>query len=74
MCTTVFKQCLLKVLILVSLMTTSASAREPDCSRFHYKDKLLEKIIRMEIHLETVDKHLISVWTRIYDGKNKYKN
>ncbi|KAH3769125.1 hypothetical protein DPMN_170373 [Dreissena polymorpha] len=58
MCTTVFKPCLLEVVILVSLMTVSASAREPDCSRFHHEEKLLEKMMRMEIHVETVDKHL----------------
>ena len=30
-------------------------AREPHCSRYHYEEQLLEKVIRSEIRMETLD-------------------
>ena len=42
----------------LSLMLTLCSAltaREPHCSRFHYEEQLLEKVIRSEIRMETLD-------------------
>ena len=30
-------------------------AREPQCARFHYEEQLLEKVIRSEIRMETLD-------------------
>ncbi|XP_052761870.1 uncharacterized protein LOC128204497 [Mya arenaria] len=34
------------------LLTAVCFAREPECSRFHYEEKLLEKVIRSEIKME----------------------
>ena len=33
----------------------AVTAREPHCSRFHYEEQLLEKVIRSEIRMETLD-------------------
>ncbi|XP_052761933.1 short-chain collagen C4-like [Mya arenaria] len=33
-------------------------AREPECSRFHYEEKLLEKVIRSEIKMDAIDESL----------------
>ncbi|KAH3783567.1 short-chain collagen C4-like isoform X1 [Dreissena polymorpha] len=49
---------ILSVMFLIQNGCTSGSAREPACSRFHYEEQLLEKMIRAEIHVESVDKKL----------------
>jgi len=37
------------------IMCYVVMAREPHCSRFHYEEQLLEKVIRSEIRMETLD-------------------
>ncbi|XP_052761915.1 short-chain collagen C4-like [Mya arenaria] len=37
---------------------TVCFAREPECSRFHYEEKLLEKVIRSEIKMDAIDESL----------------
>ena len=45
----------LKVHILLSILFPAVMAIEPHCSRFHYEEQLLEKLIRSEIRMETLD-------------------
>ncbi|KAH3871395.1 hypothetical protein DPMN_034595 [Dreissena polymorpha] len=35
--------------------------REPECSRFHYEEQLLEKMVRMEFNVERIQQRLDSV-------------
>jgi len=47
------------VLVLVSslmLFFSITTSREPHCSKFHYEEQLLEKVIRWEIKVE----HLVA--------------
>ena len=46
---------LLGVSICLLIMCSAVTAREPHCSRFHYEEQLLEKVIRSEIRMETLD-------------------
>ena len=40
---------------LLFTLCSAIMAREPQCSRFHYEEQLLEKVIRSEIRMETLD-------------------
>jgi len=42
-------------LFVLLTLCSSVMAREPHCSRFHYEEQLLEKVIRSEIRMETLD-------------------
>ena len=46
---------LLALLCTVFVSCSAVMAREPQCSRFHYEEQLLEKVIRSEIRMETLD-------------------
>ena len=46
---------LLALLCTVCVICSAVTAREPQCSRFHYEEQLLEKVIRSEIRMETLD-------------------
>ncbi|XP_052761876.1 uncharacterized protein LOC128204502 [Mya arenaria] len=51
----------MRKLFLISLALPLAGvcfAREPECSRFHYEEKLLEKVIRSEIKMDAFDESL----------------
>ena len=41
--------------IFLLTLCSAVTAREPHCSRFHYEEQLLEKVIRSEIRMETLD-------------------
>ena len=41
------------------LLSKIANANgEPHCSRYHYEEKLLEKMVRMEIRMEEIERKL----------------
>ncbi|XP_052761394.1 uncharacterized protein LOC128204091 [Mya arenaria] len=46
------------VILLAMQFATVYFAREPECSRFHYEEKLLEKVIRSEIKMDAFDESL----------------
>jgi len=47
---------LLGVSICLFILCSAVTAlQELHCSRFHYEEKLLEKVIRSEIRIETID-------------------
>ncbi|XP_052761875.1 uncharacterized protein LOC128204501 [Mya arenaria] len=48
-----FKEATSSMVILIQTITAVCFAREPECSRFHYEEKLLEKVIRSEIRMES---------------------
>ncbi|XP_052268979.1 short-chain collagen C4-like [Dreissena polymorpha] len=53
-----------EVCVLVFLYVQSVASRvdrEPECSRFHYDEKLLEKMVRMEFNVERLQQRLDSV-------------
>ena len=37
------------------ILCLAVMAREPQCSRFHYEEQLLKKVIKSEIRMETLD-------------------
>jgi len=45
----------LEVPFLLFVLCSAVMAREQHCSRFHYEEQLLEKVIRSEIRMETLD-------------------
>ena len=54
---------------------------EPKCSRFHYEEQLLEKVIRMEIKVEEIEKrvyqtnqNVISVLEDLKKERDNMKN
>ena len=54
---------LLALLCTVFVSYSAVMAREPQCSRFHYEEQLLEKVIRSEIRMETLDTAMEKVRT-----------
>ncbi|XP_060569749.1 heavy metal-binding protein HIP-like [Ruditapes philippinarum] len=50
-------------LIILKLILTCSS--EPHCSKFHYEEKLLEKMIRTEILVENMKKQIDDIETRV---------
>ncbi|XP_052761897.1 uncharacterized protein LOC128204523 [Mya arenaria] len=45
-------------ILLAMSLAAVCFAREPECSRFHYEEKLLEKVIRSEIRMESFEELL----------------
>ncbi|XP_045157120.2 complement C1q-like protein 4 [Mercenaria mercenaria] len=45
----------IQIFMLWKLASTTC---EPHCSRFHYEEKLLEKMVRMEIRMEEIERNL----------------
>lgn len=48
--------------LVLSLSTTSSSATEPHCSKFHYEEQLLEKMIRTEFKVEQMEKRAMETF------------
>ncbi|XP_045159320.2 complement C1q-like protein 4 [Mercenaria mercenaria] len=48
------------------LWNLASASGEPHCSRFHYEEKLLEKMVRMEIRMEEIERNLETA-----TGKNR---
>jgi len=40
------------LIVFVLLQCTAVICSEPSCSRFHYEEKLLEKMVRLEFQVE----------------------
>ncbi|XP_060585560.1 uncharacterized protein LOC132741422 [Ruditapes philippinarum] len=56
-------------LIISTLLVTCSS--EPHCSKFHYEEKLLEKMIRTEILVENMKKQMDTIETRVTEALAK---
>ncbi|XP_060606093.1 uncharacterized protein LOC132758433 isoform X3 [Ruditapes philippinarum] len=50
---------------LIILTVIVACSSEPHCSKFHYEEKLLEKMIRTEILVENMKKHIDDIEARV---------
>ena len=44
------------LIVFVLLQFTAVICNEPGCSRFHYEEKLLEKMVRLEFQVEQMKK------------------
>jgi hypothetical protein len=50
---------------LIILTVIVACSSEPQCSKFHYEEELLEKMIRTEILVENMKKQMDDIETRV---------
>lgn len=46
------------IITLILFQTTFCKIQEPHCSKFHYDEQLLEKMIRTEIKLEEIQNYV----------------
>jgi hypothetical protein len=60
------------LMILMTVVVTCSS--EPQCSKFHYEEKLLEKMIRTEILVENMKKQINDIETRVTGELAKLKD
>ncbi|XP_060601878.1 caprin-2-like [Ruditapes philippinarum] len=72
---------LLLSIIFLAITQSLSFAAEPRCSRFHYEEQLLEKMIRMEVKVEEVEKRIsktnqnvINVLEELKIERTKMKN
>jgi hypothetical protein len=49
----------------ILITVIAACSSEPHCSKFHYEEKLLEKMIRTEILVENTKKQMADIETRV---------
>ncbi|XP_060601877.1 caprin-2-like [Ruditapes philippinarum] len=72
---------LLIPIIFLAITQSLSFAAEPRCSRFHYEEQLLEKMIRMEVKVEEIEKRItktnqnvINVLEELKIERTKMKN
>ncbi|WAR14788.1 hypothetical protein MAR_004893 [Mya arenaria] len=53
------------VIFFVWMSDIFAIGNEPHCSKFHYEEKLLEKLVRMEFNMEQREKELKEGFTEL---------
>ncbi|XP_060582042.1 uncharacterized protein LOC132738551 isoform X3 [Ruditapes philippinarum] len=59
--------------LIILLTVITACSSEPHCSKFHYEEKLLEKMVRTEILVENMKKHLDDIEARVTGALAKLK-
>jgi hypothetical protein len=56
---------------LVALLFITAVLSEPECSRFHYEEKTLNKMIRQEIAMEKLQADMVATQQQVLDALGK---
>ena len=59
------------IIFYLSCVFISSDCLEPHCSKFHYEEKLLEKMVRIEFKLERMEKGFNEVKADILEEKQK---
>ncbi|XP_060602476.1 C-type lectin domain family 4 member E-like [Ruditapes philippinarum] len=61
-------------LLAISLLFCVGSGREPLCSRYHYEEQILAKVLRLEHRMDMYDETKVSVLTQCPDSWVSFKN
>lgn len=62
------------ILVIFCLIVNRIYGREPSCSRFHYEEQTLEKMIRLEIFVERIKGELAETQKQVMNALDDLKN
>ncbi|XP_045199122.2 collagen alpha-1(X) chain-like [Mercenaria mercenaria] len=65
---------MLRHFMLFNFVFLSIKCEEPHCSRFHYEDQLLDKMIRLEIKVEAMEKEILNTNKQALESLRELKD